>query len=186
MVRIVGLSATLPNYVDVASFIRVKKEGLFYFDHKFRPVPLEQQYIGVTEKKAVRRVMLMNEILYEKVIERAGKYPMIIFVHSRRDTLKTAQYLKEIAFGKDELHKFVKEESDTKKILTHVSENINNTDLKELLPYGLAIHHAGLSRGDREDIEHLFDGKHISVLVSTATLAWGVNLPAHTVIIKGT
>ena len=24
------------------------------------------------------------------------------------------------------------------------------------------------------------------VLVSTATLAWGVNLPAHTVIIKGT
>jgi pre-mRNA-splicing helicase BRR2 len=28
--------------------------------------------------------------------------------------------------------------------------------------------------------------KHIAVLVSTATLAWGVNLPAHTVIIKGT
>ena len=27
---------------------------------------------------------------------------------------------------------------------------------------------------------------HSQVLVSTATLAWGVNLPAHTVIIKGT
>ncbi len=26
----------------------------------------------------------------------------------------------------------------------------------------------------------------VQVLVSTATLAWGVNLPAHTVIIKGT
>lgn len=26
----------------------------------------------------------------------------------------------------------------------------------------------------------------LQVLVSTATLAWGVNLPAHTVIIKGT
>jgi hypothetical protein len=26
----------------------------------------------------------------------------------------------------------------------------------------------------------------MQVLVSTATLAWGVNLPAHTVIIKGT
>lgn len=28
--------------------------------------------------------------------------------------------------------------------------------------------------------------KMLQVLVSTATLAWGVNLPAHTVIIKGT
>jgi replicative superfamily II helicase len=27
---------------------------------------------------------------------------------------------------------------------------------------------------------------HIKVLVSTATLAWGVNLPAYAVIIKGT
>ncbi len=26
----------------------------------------------------------------------------------------------------------------------------------------------------------------VKILVSTATLAWGVNLPAHTVIIKGT
>jgi pre-mRNA-splicing helicase BRR2 len=35
-------------------------------------------------------------------------------------------------------------------------------------------------------VEDLFADGHIQVLVSTATLAWGVNLPAHTVIIKGT
>ena len=35
-------------------------------------------------------------------------------------------------------------------------------------------------------VEDLFADKHIQVLVSTATLAWGVNLPARTVIIKGT
>lgn len=34
------------------------------------------------------------------------------------------------------------------------------------------------------DVQSL--GGHLQVLVSTATLAWGVNLPAHTVIIKGT
>ena len=35
-------------------------------------------------------------------------------------------------------------------------------------------------------VEDLYSDKHIQVLVSTATLAWGVNLPAHTVILKGT
>jgi pre-mRNA-splicing helicase BRR2 len=35
-------------------------------------------------------------------------------------------------------------------------------------------------------VEDLFAGGHIQVLVCTATLAWGVNLPAHAVVIKGT
>ena len=48
-------------------------QGLFYFDNSFRPVPLEQQYIGVTEKKAIKRFQVMNEIVYEKVMEHAGK-----------------------------------------------------------------------------------------------------------------
>ena len=55
-----------------------------------------------------------------------------------------------------------------------------------MLPYGFAIHHAGMTRVDRTLVEDLFADRHVQVLVSTATLAWGVNLPAHTVIIKGT
>ena len=43
-----------------------------------------------------------------------------------------------------------------------------------------------MARADRTLVEDLFGDGHIQVLVSTATLAWGVNLPAHTVIIKGT
>jgi len=62
-VRIVGLSATLPNYTDVAAILRVKpNKGLFFFDSTFRPVPLEQIYVGITEKKAVKRLLLSNEI----------------------------------------------------------------------------------------------------------------------------
>jgi len=187
LVRIVGLSATLPNYSDVAALLRVKAgSGLFHFDNSFRPVPLQQQYIGVTEKKAVRRMILMNEIVYEKVMERAGKFQMLIFVHSRRETIKTAKAIKEMALAKDELGKFVKEDSQSQIILQSEAEKAQNADLKELLPFGFAIHHAGLSRLDRELVEDLFNDRHIQVLVSTATLAWGVNLPAHTVIIKGT
>lgn len=74
MIRIVALSATLPNYEDVAAFLRVNMEtGLYHFDNSFRPVPLEQIYVGITEKKAIKRMMLMNEVCYEKVMERAEK-----------------------------------------------------------------------------------------------------------------
>ena len=70
MIRIVGLSATLPNYLDVARFLRVNFfKGLFFFDGRFRPVPLTQTFIGV---KATNRLQLfrdMDEVCYDKVLE---------------------------------------------------------------------------------------------------------------------
>jgi hypothetical protein len=36
MIRIVGLSATLPNYRDVGAFLRVAPSGLFHFGPEFR------------------------------------------------------------------------------------------------------------------------------------------------------
>lgn len=50
---------------------------------------------------------------------------------------------------------------------------------------GIGIHHAGMLRADRTMTEQMFECGIIKVLCCTATLAWGVNLPAHTVIIKG-
>jgi pre-mRNA-splicing helicase BRR2 len=73
MVRLVGLSATLPNYEDVATFLRVKKENVFAFPNSWRPVPLEQVFIGINVKKPFKRFQMMNELCYEKVIEQAGE-----------------------------------------------------------------------------------------------------------------
>lgn len=181
-VRLVGLSATLPNYQDVATFLRIKPEkGLFYFDNSFRPVALEQQYIGVTEKKALKRFQVMNEIVYEKTMEHAGKNQVLVFVHSRKETGKTARAIRDMCLEKDTLGSFLREGSASMEVLRSEAEQVKNHELKELLPYGFAIHHAGMTRVDRTLVEDLFADRHIQVLVSTATLAWGVNLPAHTV-----
>jgi pre-mRNA-splicing helicase BRR2 len=186
-IRMVGLSATLPNYEDVATFLRVNPaEGLFYFDNSFRPVPLEQTYIGVTEKKALKRFQLMNEIVYDKVMENAGRQQVLIFVHSRKETAKTARAIRDMCLEKDTLGLFLKEGSASTEVLRTEAEQTKNFELKDLLPYGFAVHNAGMNRIDRTLVEELFADGHIQVLVSTATLAWGVNLPAHTVIIKGT
>lgn len=187
MIRIVALSATLPNYDDVAAFLRVKSEkGLFYFDNSYRPCPLAQQYVGITVRKPLQRFQLMNDICYDKVIERAGQQQVLIFVHSRKETIKTAKYIKNRAIAEEALFKFMPEDSASREILETEAESSKNLDLKDLLPFGFAMHHAGMARADRTLVEDLFADKHIQVLVSTATLAWGVNLPAHTVIIKGT
>lgn len=187
-IRLVGLSATLPNYADVAAFLRVKPEkGLFFFDHSYRPVPLQMQYIGITERNAFKRFQLQNEICYEKaLVQRQSGNQMLIFVHSRAETGKTAKALRDLALDRDELSSFVRDGGATQEILREEAASVKNADLKEVLQYGFAIHHAGMGREDRELVEDLFADRHIAVLCTTATLAWGVNLPAHAVIIKGT
>ena len=67
MIRIVGLSATLPNYKDVAQFLGVTDSGLFYFDASYRPVPLAMEFVGVSERNIMASKGIMDQICYEKV-----------------------------------------------------------------------------------------------------------------------
>ncbi|KAG6370880.1 putative RNA helicase [Boletus reticuloceps] len=186
-VRLVGLSATLPNYQDVATFLRIdESKGLFYFDASYRPCGLQQLFIGVTEKKAIKRFQVMNEVCYEKLLDQAGKNQTLVFVHSRKETAKTAKFIRDMAIEKETITQFVRPDSATREILQEEVGNVKDSNLRDLLPFGFAIHHAGMSREDRTLVEELFADGSVQVLVCTATLAWGVNLPAHTVIIKGT
>lgn len=188
-VRLVGLSATLPNYRDVASFLRCDPDkGVFHFDATFRPCPLKQEFIGVTDKKAIKQLKTMNDVCYTKVLEQVGqnRNQMLIFVHSRKETAKTAKYIRDKAMETETIGQILRSDAASREILREESESAQNADLKDLMPYGFGIHHAGMSRADRTTVEDLFADGAIQVLVCTATLAWGVNLPAHTVIIKGT
>lgn len=188
-VRIVGLSATLPNYRDVASFLRVDvQKGLFHFDGSFRPCPLRQEFIGVTDRKAIKQLKTMNDVTYNKVMEHVGqnRNQMLIFVHSRKETAKTARYIRDKALEMETINQVLRHDAGSREVLNEAASQATDKDLKDILPYGFGIHHAGMSRVDRTDVEDLFARGAIQVLVCTATLAWGVNLPAHTVIIKGT
>ncbi|XP_074372527.1 DExH-box ATP-dependent RNA helicase DExH14 isoform X1 [Apium graveolens] len=188
MIRIVGLSATLPNYLEVAQFLRVNPEaGLFFFDSSYRPVPLAQQYIGISEPNFRARIELQNEICYNKVVDSLKNgYQAMVFVHSRKDTGKTAEKLVELAKINEGLELFRNEDHPQYQLIKKDVLKSRNRELVQLFDNGVGIHHAGMLRSDRGLTEKLFSEGLLKVLVCTATLAWGVNLPAHTVVIKGT
>lgn len=121
----------------------------------------------------------MNEILYEKVLPFAGKSQVLIFVHSRKETAKTAKTLRDMFIERDTIG--LLSNGTSEKFLNQAlypenpkDKGIINQDLKDVLGYGFAIHHAGMVKTDRVLVEELFTEKHIQVLVSTATLAWGM------------
>ncbi|WVR06827.1 hypothetical protein IAU60_003863 [Kwoniella sp. DSM 27419] len=62
---------------------------------------------------------------------------------------------------------------------------LEDKGIEKLAMYGIAVHHAGLTKQDRRMIEEAFRVRRLDLLISTS-VAVGVNLPAHTVIIKGT
>lgn len=109
--------------------------------------------------------------------------PTLLFVASRRQTRLTAMafvsLLAQEANPKQWLHMPQSELHD-------IVQTLRDENLKITLPFGIGIHHAGLQAYERSIVENLFVERKIQVLVVTATLAWGINVPAHLVIVKGT
>lgn len=213
-VRIIGLSATLPNYEDVGELLQAKQAGgIFFFGPEFRPVPLQKKFIGVPRSftsalakykdkikddlKVLKKINLkeasatlykriLNEICWKEVITSVKEgNQVLIFVHSRRDTSATVNSFLEINKLKNVEAAFKVAASTTSKY-SYLVKNSRNADLKLFYTLGFGIHHAGMLRSDRNLVETLYLKGAINVLICTATLAWGVNLPAQTVIIKGT
>lgn len=190
MIRVVGLSATLPNFMDVADFLGVNRNvGMFYFDQLFRPCPLKQELVGVRGKAGSRAAREnIDKVSYEKLLEHVLQgLQVMVFVHLRKDTAKTARTFIQMAQANGELSAFdASDTEDYDRFKRDMGTKNRNKDMRELFQYGFGVHHAGMLRSDRNVTEKMFLSGAIRVLCCTATLAWGVNLPAAVVIVKGT
>ncbi|KAF7253723.1 Activating signal cointegrator 1 complex subunit 3 [Varanus komodoensis] len=109
MIRILGLSATLPNYLDVATFLHVNPYiGLFYFDGRFRPVPLGQTFIGIKTLNKVQQMNNMDEVCYENVLKQVtAGHQVMVFVHARNATVRTAMALRDKAKNNGHIRYFL-------------------------------------------------------------------------------
>jgi activating signal cointegrator complex subunit 3 len=198
-VRFVGLSTALANAKDVADWMGIHKLGLYNFKPSVRPVPIKVFFEGFSEKHYCPRMATMNRPAYKAIMTHSRSNPVLIFVSSRRQTRLTALDLIAMCAADQQEHavdrrgysggvvEFRKPflHMDPEEI-AQISEFIKDENLRHTIQFGVGMHHAGLTESDRKIVEELFVKKKIQVLVTTSTLAWGVNFPARLVIVKGT
>lgn len=182
-VRMLGLSTALANPKDLADWLGVGKTGLFNFRPSVRPIPMEVHVQGFPGRHYCPRMATMNKPTFQAIMEHSPEKPALVFVSSRRQTRLTALELISLCAQGDSPKQFLHMPEDE---AATMAESVRDAALRHTLVFGIGIHHAGLNDYDRSLVEELFVSGRIQVLVCTSTLAWGVNFPAHLVVIKGT
>ncbi|KAI0807705.1 P-loop containing nucleoside triphosphate hydrolase protein [Fomes fomentarius] len=186
-VRFVVVSATVPNIQDVAEWVGNQTGNgpatIKEFGEEFRPCRLSKFVYGIPRRKDTNDFVFAKALdykLYGVLRQHCNNKPVLVFCPTRKGVMVAAEQIfkeYEEAMGKRESLPWSKPPR-----IEHV---FSNKQLDKLAACGIGVHHAGLQRDDRSATENLYLKKVLKVLLATSTLAVGVNLPAHTVVIKG-
>ncbi|PIL24262.1 hypothetical protein GSI_14015 [Ganoderma sinense ZZ0214-1] len=187
LVRFLVVSATVPNIADVADWVGNSTDNgpaaVKEFGDEFRPCRLSKFVYGVPRRRDANDFVFAKALdykLYSVLQQHCDDKPVLVFCPTRKGVMVAAEHiLKEYegAQGKKEAVPWLKP--------SRIEHSFGNKQLDNLAAYGIGVHHAGLEKNDRNATEQLFLKRVLKVLFATSTLAVGVNLPAHTVIIKG-
>ena len=188
--QIIGLSATISNADELAIWMN---SGLVQSD--FRPVPL---YEGIYENGQIH--------LYKDGIEKEAekckgdnlradldivedtllrKKQILVFVSSRRLAESMALRAAKLAsafLNEEEKHSLSKIAKEITGVLEKPTDQCYK--LGQCIEKGVAFHHAGAVRKQLTLIENAFRRGMIKMIACTPTLAFGVNLPSHTCLIR--
>ncbi len=119
------------------------------------------------------------------VLREADLLPCLYFLPGRRVVEEAAMSAALHLFTSEEEQELIKAEIGIwLEQLPKEDRNLQQVySLTELLPRGLAFHHAGLLPGLKVLVETLFARGHLRAVFATDTLALGVNMPARSVVV---
>ena len=183
--QILALSATINNVEEIAEWL---KAG--YVTTEWRPIHLKEgvvlheeiQFKDGDTRKIEKKTGNQAINLALNIIKSGGQ--VLVFASTRRKAVTIAKK------ATNEIGQLLSKPNkralkrDSEKILAAGERTRISELLAELVKHGTAFHHAGLGSGHRKIIEDSFRRGKIKVLAATPTLAFGVNLPARTVIIQ--
>ena len=132
---------------------------------------------------AERRAPESGEVL--TALRDADLLPCLYFLPGRKVVEEAAASASLHIFTTPEEEALIKEEVGV--WLEHMPKEDRNLQqvhaLAEILPRGLAFHHAGLLPGLKVLVETLFARGHLRAVFATDTLALGINMPARAVVV---
>jgi helicase len=187
--QIISLSATIGNPEEIAQWTKselVKSE--------YRPVKLmkgvlhaENTYYVEEDELKEKELLGSNKIPEIRILEDTleQKKQLLIFYSTKRNTESGATRLSQHIKSKLSSADLMELEAISAEVLNVLDRPTDQcVKLSELVSMGVAFHHSGLLNKQRAIIENAFKANKIKAICATTTLGYGVNLPAHTVLIR--
>ncbi|HBR33384.1 MAG TPA: helicase [Firmicutes bacterium] len=205
-IRLLGLSATIPNARELADWItEIKGHEVKVVQKTERVVPLEHKVFhpqtGITTLKKLekhwaqqqkeapksaaptrRRDQALNHLELVRAVHRRDGLPCLYFVFSRQQCEMKAVDLSEKANFLS-----VTEQNRVDEVIAGIITKYGLEEwptihrLKNIFRRGIAFHHAGLLPALKELVEILFGMNLVKVMYATETFAVGINYPVRSV-----
>jgi hypothetical protein len=165
--QLVVLSATVGHPERFCHWVELtRKVKMGLIDSRERRVPLVHEF---------REELLIDVV---KDLAHRGDVPAIIFAFGRELCFEIARLLKSCRrFTTDAEKDEIDKRCDAALLSVGVAK-----ELRPLLTHGIGIHHAGILPRYKQLVEELTLERKLRFVVSTETIAAGINLPAKTVI----
>ncbi|XP_032386453.1 probable ATP-dependent DNA helicase HFM1 isoform X2 [Etheostoma spectabile] len=181
--RFVAVSATIPNPSDIADWLSNESGPATYLDmdESHRPVKLRKVVLGFPcspNQTEFKFDLSLNYKMANIIQTYSDQKPALVFCSTRKGVQQSAAVLAKDA-------RFILSIEHKQRLMKYAS-TILDSKLRDLVMLGVGYHHAGVDLSDRKSIEEAFTMGDLPVLFTTRTLAMGVNLPAHLVVIKST
>ncbi|XP_050925720.1 probable ATP-dependent DNA helicase HFM1 [Lates calcarifer] len=181
--RFVAVSATIPNISDIADWLSNETGPATYLDmdESHRPVKLRKVVLGFPcspNQTEFKFDLSLNYKMANIIQTYSDQKPALVFCSTRKGVQQSAAVLAKDA-------RFIMSIEHKQRLMKYAN-SILDSKLRDLVMLGVGYHHAGVDLADRKLIEEAFTLGDLPVLFTTRTLAMGVNLPAHLVVIKST